>query len=343
MQRKLGLIGMLVLFASTTLVAQTPTRRALDLWLQAFNSGDRAKLTTFWNTYNPQWPQVDRELHVRKESGGLTLIKVASDDGKRLEAVVADAGEMFLGLSVEVRSVDPPKIDHIVLHGVPTQDGIVEPFASDRDLVQGIKARVDSLAAADKFAGTLIIARNGKVLMQAACGEADRAFHKRVNLDTQFRIGSMNKMFTAVAVLQLVEQKKLSLDGTVGDYWRDYPNHDVATKVTIRHLLTHTGGTGDIFTPEFNEHRLQIRRTSQFSVPEPVWANGVGTPEVQVLPKGPTGTVQSYRRCHRWPLPHDRHRCVNLVNSAAPIDQASGPHTRSPVRSDSVPRAKKLP
>jgi D-alanyl-D-alanine carboxypeptidase len=265
MQRKLGLIGMLVVFASTMLVAQTPTQRMLDLWLQAFNSGDRAKLTAFWNTYNPQWPQIDRELHVRKESGGLTLIKVASDDGTRLEAVVADAGEMFLGLSVEMQSVDPPKIDRIVLHGVPTQDGIVEPFASDRELVKGVKARVDSLAAADKFAGTVIIARNGRVLMQAACGEAERASHKRVNLDTQFRIGSMNKMFTAVAVLQLIEQKKLSLDGTVGDYWRDYPNRDVATKVTIRHLLTHTAGTGDIFTPEFNEHRLQIQTLNDYA------------------------------------------------------------------------------
>jgi Beta-lactamase len=68
----------------------------------------------------------------------------------------------------------------------------------------------------------------------------------------------MNKMFTAVAVLQLIEQKKLSLDGTVGDYWRDYPNRDVATKVTIRHLLTHTLAR-DIVTPEFNEHRLQIQ------------------------------------------------------------------------------------
>ena len=51
---------------------------------------------------NPPWPQIDRELHVRKESAGLTLIKVAFDDGTRLEAVVADAGEMFLGLSVEM-------------------------------------------------------------------------------------------------------------------------------------------------------------------------------------------------------------------------------------------------
>ena len=91
---------------------------------------------------------------------------------------------MFLGLSVEMQSVDPRKLIALFFHGVPTQNGIVERFASDRELVKGVKARVDSLAAADKFAGTVIIARNGRVLMQAACGEAERASHKRVIIST---------------------------------------------------------------------------------------------------------------------------------------------------------------
>jgi D-alanyl-D-alanine carboxypeptidase len=258
MHRKTSLIGLLLMLTSTA-IAETPTRRVFDLWLQALNSGDRTKLQAFWKTYNPEWPQIDRELHLRKESGGLTLMKVASDDGTRLEAIVADAGEMFLGVAVQMKSVDPPKVSSIFLHGVPTQDRIVAPFASDRELVNGVRARVESLAAADQFAGTVLVARNGKVLLGGNWGEADRARHKQVGLDTQFRIGSTNKMFTAVAALQLIENKKLSLDGTVGDYWPDYPNREVATKVTIRHLLTHTGGTGDIFTPEFNEHRLEIR------------------------------------------------------------------------------------
>ena len=62
----------------------------------------------------------------------------------------------------------------------------------------------------------------------------------------------MNKMFTATAVLQLVQAGKVKLDAPLGTYLTDYPNRDVATKVTIHHLLTHTGGTGDIFGPEFS-------------------------------------------------------------------------------------------
>jgi CubicO group peptidase (beta-lactamase class C family) len=69
----------------------------------------------------------------------------------------------------------------------------------------------------------------------------------------------MNKMFTAVATLQLVEAHKLKLDDPLGQHLPHYPNKEVAAKVTVRHLLSHTGGTGDIFGPEFDQHRLQLR------------------------------------------------------------------------------------
>jgi CubicO group peptidase (beta-lactamase class C family) len=77
--------------------------------------------------------------------------------------------------------------------------------------------------------------------MDSAWGMADTANHLRNTHDTQFCIASMGKMFTAVAVLQLVEQGKLALDGPIGQYWRNYPNPDLARRVTIRELLDHTG------------------------------------------------------------------------------------------------------
>ena len=104
----------------------------------------------------------------------------------------------------------------------------------------------------------MLVARNGKVLLQDAWGRADREAGTPNTLDTQFRIGSMNKMFTAVATLQLVEAGKLALDDPIGEHLPDYPNEDVASKVTVRHLLTHTGGTGDIFGPEFELNRLEL-------------------------------------------------------------------------------------
>jgi CubicO group peptidase (beta-lactamase class C family) len=69
----------------------------------------------------------------------------------------------------------------------------------------------------------------------------------------------MNKMFTAVAVLTLVQAGKLALDDPLGKHLPDYPNKTLASKVTIHHLLTHTGGTGDFFGTQFAARRLELR------------------------------------------------------------------------------------
>jgi CubicO group peptidase (beta-lactamase class C family) len=74
----------------------------------------------------------------------------------------------------------------------------------------------------------------------------------------------MNKMFTAVAILQLVQAGKVELTAPLGTYVPDYRNKDVASKVTIHDLLTHTGGTGDIFGPDFDAHRTQLRTLADY-------------------------------------------------------------------------------
>lgn len=106
--------------------------------------------------------------------------------------------------------------------------------------------------------------KNGQPITAGARGKADRDRGIDNTLDTRFRIGSMNKMFTAVATLQLVERGKLSLDDTIGKILPDYPNANVASKVNVRHLLSHTGGTGDIFGPEFQTHRLELKTLQDY-------------------------------------------------------------------------------
>jgi CubicO group peptidase (beta-lactamase class C family) len=256
---------LLILSFAPGLIAETPTRHVLEQWLSAFNSADRVKLTSFWQSYNPEWTQIDRELHVRKESGGFTLLKVASDDGSNLDAIVADAGEAFLGVSVHLRSVDPIKVTSITIHGVTTStEGLVPYFSNDSELVSGAVSKADALAASDQFSGSVLIARKEKILLQRAWGFADRSTHSPNTVDTEFCLGSMNKMFTAVAILQLVQAGKLSLDATLSEYWKDYPNQELARKVKVRELLNNTAGTGDIFTAEFNDHRLDIRTLDDY-------------------------------------------------------------------------------
>jgi CubicO group peptidase (beta-lactamase class C family) len=67
-----------------------------------------------------------------------------------------------------------------------------------------------------------------------------------------------------VATLQLVEAGKVALNDPVGNYLTGYPNEEMADNVTIQHLLTHTGGTGDIFGPEYERNRLNLQTHSDY-------------------------------------------------------------------------------
>ncbi|HUU45850.1 MAG TPA: serine hydrolase domain-containing protein, partial [Acidobacteriota bacterium] len=70
-------------------------------------------------------------------------------------------------------------------------------------------------------------------------------------VDTRFDLGSINKSFTRIAIGQLARDGKLTFDDHIIDHIPDYPNAEAAGKITIRHLLEHTSGLGDIFTEEF--------------------------------------------------------------------------------------------
>jgi D-alanyl-D-alanine carboxypeptidase len=136
--------------------------------------------------------------------------------------------------------------------------------SSEADALASLSGRAEQLAAEDRFSGAVLISRDGEVLLQDAWGLADREVGTPNTPTTKFRIGSMNKMFTAVATLQLVDAGALDLDEPIGTYLPEYPNDEVAAKVTVRHLLTHTGGTGDIFGPEFDRNRLTLREHADY-------------------------------------------------------------------------------
>ena len=130
---------------------------------------------------------------------------------------------------------------------------------SEADLVAAVRTELEGRAQRDTFSGAVLLAKQGQPLLSAAYGLADRERRVANTVDTQFRLGSMNKMFTAVAVLSLVEAGKAALDDPLGKHLPDYPEPEARSKVTLRHLLMHTGGTGDIFSPQFFEKRLALR------------------------------------------------------------------------------------
>jgi CubicO group peptidase (beta-lactamase class C family) len=146
----------------------------------------------------------------------------------------------------------------------PTPNSLQPQHLSESDLIAATRKTFAQATAADDFAGAVLIAKNGKPVLVEAAGLADREHKLRNKPKTRFRLGSMNKMFTAVATMQLVQAGKIALDAPLGKYLTDYPNREVAAKVTIHQLLTHTGGTGDIFGPEFDAHRLELRTLGDY-------------------------------------------------------------------------------
>ncbi|WP_440224216.1 serine hydrolase domain-containing protein [Dokdonella sp. MW10] len=235
--------------------SEDPARDALDAWLAAFNADDRASLEAFRDSHQPTM-DVDGMLDFRARTGGFRLIRREASEAGSSKALVQ-----------ERESDTIARVETIVKDGAPLVVRIerIEPPADLRvtrldqaAAVSALAAKADQDAQRDAFAGVLLVARGDSVLLQRAWGLADRKAGTPVTLDTRFRLGSMNKMFTAVATLQLVHAGKLSLDGTVGQYLPDYPNAAIA-KVTVRQLLTHAGGTGDIFGPDFDAKRLTLK------------------------------------------------------------------------------------
>lgn len=141
---------------------------------------------------------------------------------------------------------------------------VLTRLTGDSLFVSLLRAQLDAAKASGQFWGTVLVERNGKTLFDGAYGFADRDLGINNTLLTKFRVGSMNKMLTAVAVLQLVQAGKLRLDVPLNTYLPDYPNASLASKVTLHHLLTHTGGTGDIFGSQFNANRLQLKNTDDY-------------------------------------------------------------------------------
>jgi D-alanyl-D-alanine carboxypeptidase len=135
---------------------------------------------------------------------------------------------------------------------------------TEHELVSDLRCKLDQETAEDRFSGAVLIARKGQPIFAQGYGLADRERGIANTLQTRFRVGSINKMFTGVAVLQLAKAGKLRLADSLGNYLTDYPNHELASTVTIEQLLVHTGGTGDIFGPEFDVHRLNLPTLQDF-------------------------------------------------------------------------------
>jgi len=232
-----------------------PARQALDAWLAAFNANDRKQLETFRDRYQPTL-DVDDMLDFHRQTGGFRLIRREPAAPGSAQALVQERDSDTVARVTTTLQAGKPLA--LGIEAIERPADLRIPRMTQAAAIEALAARAEAAAGRDAFSGVLLVVRGDRVLLQRAWGLADRKAGTAVTPDTKFRLGSMNKMVTAVAALQLVQAGKLSLDGSVGQYLPGYPNADIA-KVTVRQLLTHSGGTGDIFGPEFDRHRLSLK------------------------------------------------------------------------------------
>ena len=132
------------------------------------------------------------------------------------------------------------------------------------DEIQTIKEfqdALDQLAEADEFSGAVLVAKDQTILFQQAYGMAHRNDQLPNRMDTRFNLGSINKMFTALAIAQLAEQGKLAFSDPISMYVPNYPQ-EIAEKVIIHHLLTHTSGLGHYWNTHFWQEHFLVERAN---------------------------------------------------------------------------------
>ncbi len=137
-------------------------------------------------------------------------------------------------------------------------------LAQQDDIQKKVDEYIDAHMQMNQFSGSILIAKNDQVLVNKGYGYANFGFNIQNNPETKFRIGSLTKGFTAVAILQLEEKGLLSVNDKLQKYIADYPR---GNEITIKHLLTHTSGIPN--HTEFEDFNKE-RRVFKYSLLETI-------------------------------------------------------------------------
>lgn len=281
--------------------AAVPDRSPVHDYLEVVSSGDRTKMNAFVEThYEPGFLKrlpagmeemvVTANLAPYYESAGLGY-EIRGTDRPGPNQWTATLVNRLTGacarLLIRTGPDAPYRISDIVAAEPATcPEGVETPKRlSDREILERLKKCMAKLAGNDEFSGAVLLARDGKALFRQAYGLASKAYNVPNKLDTKFNIASVGKIFTAVAIAQLAQRDKLSLEDPVSKYLSaDWLQPEVAARIQIRHLLTHTSGLGDYFN-------------KLYASPSPLVFRGLADyrPLIAGLtPTFPSGTRQSY-------------------------------------------------
>ncbi len=266
LQRALWAPLLLALVAVNASPSAPDARAAADDWLAAFNAGSLQQLQTFAERYaKTEGSTAQDYLEFRDSTGPLKLLEVRQSTPMQTTLLVlAERSERALLVHARMDPAHPAQLKQFQLEGTPTPEQYQPARVPLPQLMVDARAKLDALAAQDALSGSVLVAQNGRVLLDWTGGLADRAAKTPVAAQTRFRLASSNKMFTAVAILQLVQAGGLGLDDTIGKHLPDYPNTSVAATVTVRQLLNHTSGLGDFFADDFEQYSASLKTLDDY-------------------------------------------------------------------------------
>jgi CubicO group peptidase (beta-lactamase class C family) len=258
----------------TTLPAGARGERILQV-LQAVDSGEPDRIEAlvkdaFGGAFRdlPLDQHLDVLLGLHDRTRGLELhgVRRYAETRPPESEVVIVKGRLagnWLGLTVTFDGTPEARITGLEIGPArPPRDVPPPPPLTVEQARAELDAFLDRLAEAEVFSGTVLLARDGKVLFEAARGLADRNHGVPMRLDSRLNLGSIDKMFTAVVIGQLVDEGKLSFQDPVSKYLggKGWTKADLS-KVRLEHLLSHTSGLGNYFNPTYRRMARQLLRT----------------------------------------------------------------------------------
>ena len=236
-------------------VPPTAAGQQFDAYLTTFNKGDREALKHFVaEHFTPIGPggsdinaRISSQLQLYDASHGLNLYQIEeSHDTAITVTAQLRLTQEWKRMTFMVEDAAPHLVAGIMMVPIDTPVITTSVAQNDEQLRQQIDMYMQGLVAADRFSGVVLVAKNGTSIFQHAYGMADKEQGISNELSTHFDIGSVGKMFTAVAIAQLAENGKLAFDAPISTYLPEYPAA-IAQQVTIDQLLTHRSGIVDCF------------------------------------------------------------------------------------------------
>ncbi|MDF1506138.1 serine hydrolase domain-containing protein, partial [Roseisolibacter sp. H3M3-2] len=240
--------------AAASDAARAPMGRRAAEFLAVFATGDSVQVRLYLDSAvtrgtapNPGF--LARVMYLEWRNLRALAVRRTTPTGESSRDVLlqSELTELWYRLRIGVEASAPHRVNMLIPFARTDPPADLAPAAlrNPNDVAADLARYVRKLAAADAYSGNALLLKGGHELAALSVGSEDLARTRANTADTRFNVGSMGKMFTAVAIAQLVEDGRLSFDTPVAEVLPDWPRREWARAATIGHLLSHRSGLGN--------------------------------------------------------------------------------------------------